>query len=346
MFHKGIFRDIELELRQALYYNQLGFDYAVNPFITIPALFNESEPDSFWGLSIGRHDSGTEGGSWSYAPPLLEYDDIGRLRKPEYSPDFSRSEELRQQVEAVLRGIIEVRQDFGGRLGISASLGYHAAALRGLQPLMTDVVDNPEWVHRLMRFLLESHLEWLDAYERYGKVSENHIRWPFFIGALCHDYDQSKVRLRDCWGHGESQEFDLFSPDMFDEFLLAYQIPIFEKTSLNNYGCCESLTLKYRLLEKIPALRRVAVSPWTDFKAALEWSAGKHVLNWRYSPEEVIFRFSEEAVRKNIRRNLELAGGNHVEIVLQDIETFNRNPQVIGKWISIAMEESEKAKTA
>ena len=70
------------------------------------------------------------------------------------------------------------------------------------------------------------------------------------------------VKRDQLWLFMAAQEFALISPDMHDEFLLEYQLPILKKFALTAYGCCEDLTQKIDILRRIPNLRRIAVTPW------------------------------------------------------------------------------------
>lgn len=338
IYKEGILRQVEFYFRSTLYNASLNFDFVVDPYVTIPAVFAGPSPDSLWGLTIQNRHPQKHKGAWGFNPSIIGYKDIEKLRKPVYCIDESKTKEQVNVVREMIGDDLDIRIDYGGPIGISASLGNIATALRGFQQLMTDVIDNPDWVHQLMRFLMEGHIEYQKEMERQNKVTPNHNRWPFYHEPILPDYDPNHVRLRDCWGWGESQEFDLFSPAMFEEFLLAYQIPIFELTSLNNYGCCENLTHKYSRLKKVPGLRRVSVSPWTDFAAAVDIMGGYSALNWRYSPAEVIFGFDEDKIRSTIETNLTLAKDVPVEIVLQDIETLAGQPERIKRWVEIAKE--------
>jgi len=338
VYKEGILRDVERYLRSQIYNSSLGYDLVVPPDITVPAVYSGPPADELWGVRTQPQASSAVGGSWGYNPPLREYEDIEELKKPVFRIDEQATSEQLDTVSEALGGLLDLRVDYGGPIGISASIGYIAALLRGPQQLLTDVLDNPGWVHRLMQFLSDAHVEYLKDMEAQGKVTPNHVRWPLCHEPICPDYDPDFVRLKDCWGYAESQDFDTFSPAMMDEFLLAYQIPIMQLTTLNYYGCCENLTHKYYLLGKIPGLRVVSVSPWTDFEAAVEAWGGNCVLNWRYPTAEVIFDFSPEKIRETIGRNLEIAGDAPVQIGLQDIQTLNGQPEHIRQWVAIARE--------
>jgi hypothetical protein len=345
-YRDGLLHDVEFALRQTLYNATLGDDSVVEPVVTVPMVYGGPPLDELWGVPMQLTHPEEDNGAWGFNPPLREYDDLAKLQAPPYIVDEAATAERVAQVEAAIGDIITIQVDYSGPIGITASLGQTATALRGFQQLMVDVLDNPEWVHAFMRLLMEAHLAYLREMERQGRVTANHTRWPFYSAPLCEDYDPARVRLCDCWGYGESQEFDLFSPEMMDEFLLAYQLPIFRLTTFNHYGCCENLTHKYPLLEKIPGLRRVSVSPWTDFATAVETTAGRHALNWRYTPSEVIFNFDPDTIRRTIRRHLEIARDVPVEIILQDIETVNGHPEYLREWTRIAVEEAERSVSA
>lgn len=339
----GPLREVEIELRRLLFDVELGFDQVVDPFFTVPAVYGGPAPEEIWGVTVSHRQPQEPGGAWRYEPPLRDPADIEKLRKPPYVIDEAKTAARVAVISEALGDVLPIRIENGGVIGISASIGNTAAELRGLEPLMMDVLDRPEWVHRLMCFLMEAHLDYMREMERQNRVTPNHVRWPFYHPPLCPDYDPGHVRLKDCWGYAESQEFDLFSPAMLDEFLLPYQIPILALSTLNHYGCCENLTQKYSLLAKIPGLRRVSVSPWTDFAAAVETTAGKYALNWRYSPTEVVFNFDPQQVRRTIRECLTLARYVPVEIILQDVQTVNDHPEHIREWVHIAMEEAERS---
>ena len=73
------------------------------------------------------------------------------------------------------------------------------------------------------------------------------------------------MKLHNLWGYGESQATVSVSPQMFDEFILDYQVPILNRFGLNFYGCCEVMDKRLRYVrEKIERLRTVAVAPWCD----------------------------------------------------------------------------------
>ncbi len=233
IFKDGLLHDIEYKLRTALFLADLEFDYVVDSYLTVPAVLEGVSSDYFWGVCTAEVQSESKGGAWGFAPPpLREYDDISKLKQPKYLINLEKTNEQLYEIRELFGGIIDVRLWAGGNLGLSAPLGVHAAKLRGVQNLMMDVIDNPEWVHELMKFMSDSIVKYIQDIEKLGLVTSNHEQWPLYIDPIQPDFSPEHIRLKDCWGWGESQEFDLFSPDMFDEFLLQYQIPILSLAGL------------------------------------------------------------------------------------------------------------------
>ncbi|MBI5093484.1 MAG: hypothetical protein HZB26_13715 [Candidatus Hydrogenedentes bacterium] len=141
------------------------------------------------------------------------------------------------------------------------------------------------------------------------------------------------------WYFCASQETTLVGPEMFEEFMLRYQIPIMEKFGLAAYGCCEDLTLKIDVLRQIPNLRRIAVSPMADVARCAEQIGADYVLSYRPSPSDMVgYDFDPERIRRILRRDLEALRGCHVDITLKDVETVQGDPRRVREWVRIARE--------
>ena len=53
------------------------------------------------------------------------------------------------------------------------------------------------------------------------------------------------------WGHPPASFFTSVSPEMHDEFSIAYERPWMERFGLSYYGCCERLDIKMDQLRQI-----------------------------------------------------------------------------------------------
>jgi hypothetical protein len=133
-----------------------------------------------------------------------------------------------------------------------------------------------------------------------------------------------------------AQEFTAVSPEMHDEFMLQYQLPILKQFGLVAYGCCEDLTRKIDMLRKIPNLRRIAVSPFADVAKCAAQIQKDYVLSYRPSPADMVsYRFDPGRIQSILRRDLEACKDCHVDITLKDVETVERDPERVKQWVSL-----------
>ena len=150
------------------------------------------------------------------------------------------------------------------------------------------------------------------------------------------------VRPMDLWGFAESQETVGVSPAMFEEFIFPYQLPLLEKFGLNCYGCCEALNLRWDTVSRIPRLRRVSVSPWCDQAVMAEKLGKNYIFSRKPNPSLVCINFNEEAIRRDLRETLDLAGKGVLEIILKDTHTVENDPSRLSRWVKMALEEVER----
>jgi hypothetical protein len=151
------------------------------------------------------------------------------------------------------------------------------------------------------------------------------------------------VRLQDLWGFSEAQEFSGVSPAMLEEFVLPYQTRLLSRFGLNCYGCCESLNGSFPAVKKIPRLRRVSVSPWTDPAKAAEALEDRYIFSYKPNPAALAGpRLDEEGLKAGLKQVLEIARGCVIEIIMKDTHTVRDEPQRYSRWIAIAREAVEE----
>ena len=147
------------------------------------------------------------------------------------------------------------------------------------------------------------------------------------------------------WGFCESQETVGVSPKLFEEFVFAYQLPILERFGLNIYGCCEPLDRRFDIIERIPRLRKVTVSPWSDVARMAERLGRDYVYTRKVNPADIAQpTIDEEQIREGLRDTLRATSRNRcpVEILMRDVLTLSGNPANIIRWTQIAREEAER----
>jgi hypothetical protein len=189
----------------------------------------------------------------------------------------------------------------------SIGLTDELAMLRGFNQTLLDFYDNPEGVHALMAFLRDGTMARLDHLERTGLLSPNND--GTFVGSGGYGWSdellpsgaQGGVLLSDMWGMSESQITTGISQEMFDEFILTYQLPLLARFGLNCYRCCEPLDQRWPAVEKIPHLRRVLVSAWADVDQMAEYLGNRHILSYKPPPMDLASARIEEERRSKSR---------------------------------------------
>jgi hypothetical protein len=151
------------------------------------------------------------------------------------------------------------------------------------------------------------------------------------------DFD-GKVRRKDVWGRCSAQIFGSVSPDMHDEFDLAYNEKTFGGCGLLYYGCCEPMDLKIDILRKrFKNLRKVSITPWANPERAAEAMGKDLVMAAKPNPAFVSSRtFNPATVEKEISGYLEACQrhGTPCEFVLKDISTIANNPDTLTQWVA------------
>ena len=330
-------REIEYTLRQHLYKAGLADDSVIEPWVEVAAVHLGADRPMMWGVNIDVV-APEHGGAFAFKPEIKEEGDLSKLKVPDWRLDEAATRQRFERASELLDGILEVRLTYGRLHG--AGLAYWAAYLRGLNQMMLDCSDRPQWLHRFMKLLSDAHVQHLRGLEADGHLTRNDN------GLLGHcdglpqpDFDGEHVRLIDTWCGADAQEFALVSPAMHEEFLLQYQAPIANLHGLTSYGCCESLNGKIGMLKRhLPNLRRLAVSPWTDLEYAAAECLRDYVMQWRPKPTDVVFTFDEADMVRDVTRAMAVAGNCLVDICLQDIETVAGRPETLLIWTRLAQE--------
>ncbi|MGQ9628818.1 MAG: hypothetical protein ACUVXI_00705 [bacterium] len=340
-----LFREHENFLRQMLFQDEIGDDYIFEPWITQRASYI-TPPDGIWGPEIKRIPSPDVGGAWKYDPPIKNLEDISKLVEPHHVIDEEETARNVSRLQDAVGDIIEVNVDRAPlyrmwHSDISTDLAY----LRGLEQMMWDMYDNPEWLHKLLGFMRDGIIRTHEEAEAAGDwhlCNHENQAMPYAQELPDPRANGESVKRDRLWAFAASQEFAQVSPEMHYEFLLQYQIPILEKFGLVAYGCCEDLTHKIKYLKRIPNLRRIAVTPWADVRKCAEQIQQDYVLSWRPSPAEMICSgFDPDHIRKVVKSAMEAARGCHIDITLKDVQTVQNQPERLKEWVRIVREISD-----
>ena len=264
------FRQYEDFFLRHLFWNTVNDDSVFEPWVTVQAMYRCQG----WGPPRLRKFSGEARGSFKVDYPIKELGDIAKLRMPWHEIDEAQTAECVQRLADAIGDIIPVNLDRGPAYrmwtaDLSTDLGY----LRGIENFMLDMVDNPEWLHRLVSFMadgvLKTHRE-AEAAGDWGRCAHQNQAMLYAEELPDPAANVNGVTRSRLWGYMAAQEFTAVSPAMHAEFLLRYQLPILKEFGLVAYGCCEDLTNKIAMLRQIPNLRRIAVSPFANVARCVE----------------------------------------------------------------------------
>lgn len=329
-------------LRQGIVQEWVGDDYVIEPWITQKASVVLPEHGR-WGVPYNRIRPAEPGGAWLYDPPVKKLEDIEKLAEPHHVIDEEatarNTERLRDAVGDILTVNVDRTPHYWGFAGdISTDIAY----IRGLEQLMWDMTDNPQWLHRLLGHMRDGIVRVHEEAEAAGDLSlTSHINQaqPYSRELADPAPNSGPVQRRDLWQFCAAQEFAQISPGMHDEFMFQYQMAFLKPFGLVAYGCCEDLTNKMDMLRQLPNLRRIAVVPMADVAKSAEQIGTDYVFSWRPNPADVMCcGFDREKIRRIIRRGMEDSKGCHVDITLKDVQTIEHEPWRLREWVQIVRE--------
>ncbi len=332
-------RKYENFFRHRLFWHGLNDDSVFEPWVTVDAVHKCTG----WGIAGEKSFSGSSGGSFKIDYPLKTLNDREKLRIPRHEIDERKTAEKYGCLAEIMGDIITINVDRGPAYrmwagDLSTTLGY----LRGIEHFMMDMIDNPTWLHRLMKFLSDGVLKTHDEAEAagdWGLCAHQNQSMPYALELKPPAANINGVRRSELWGYMAAQEFTGVSPQMHEEFLLQYQLPLLKKFALTAYGCCEDLTDKIDMLRKIPNLRRIAVSPFADVRKCAQQIGNDYVLSYRPSPSDMVsYGLDSERVKKILHEDLHHCIDSHVDITLKDVETVQRDPNRVRNWVKIVRE--------
>ena len=151
-------RYYEYQLQQTLWRSELDDDYVIEPWIEMSASYIMPN-DQRWGVPITMGEKPVPGGAAAFKPVLLE-EDFSCLRASPYIVDEEKTRLRCERLEEALGGALPVFVSRQGPYSLwGGDISTDLAKLRGLEQLMWDVYDNPEWLHSLLSFMRDAILE-------------------------------------------------------------------------------------------------------------------------------------------------------------------------------------------
>lgn len=338
-------RHVEWDMRCALYkFRHMPADMVLNPYINLPRPICNSG----WGIQveIGQRiilEDGATSSSSVYVNQIKSLEDVERIQMPKLTLDQALEERVCQEADVIFDGVIPYRLT-----GLCMHLGLWdvIAQWMGVENCYFALMDEPEMIHALMEKMTQGVL---------GMIEQMNRQELFDIHSnLCHcsqtflpdlPKEGDHALSGNAWAFGLAQLFTAVSPAITEEFEVQYMKRIFPYFGAVYYGCCDRLDDRMDAIRKLPKIRKLSCSPWSDREHFAEVMPETCVMSNKPNPAFLASgKLDEALVREDVRRTIAAAKahGRSLELILKDISTVHHNPACLWRWQEIVMEEVQR----
>jgi len=337
-------REIEFKLRSTLYkWKHFPVDMVVEPLLTIPF----SVIDSGFGVEIQEEtravDETNEVRSHAYINQFEEDEDIDKIKAPVITLNREKSVEWLEMARYIFDGIIPVRQ--AGGLPIShIGMWDWLAQLMPVEEIYFDLIDRPEFIHRIMQKLTNTYIARIKQVNELGLVdtSENTCHCSVvYNDEQLPDFGMGKGNdSYHAWAFGMAQLFTSVSPDVTAEFEVPYVSRLAECFQMIYYGCCDRMDDRLDIVSRIPNVKKISCSPWSDREAFAEKLDKNIIMSNKPTPAYLASdSMNVDLIASDLRRTCDAAKTNRIslEMILKDISTVNYRPERLTEWADCAM---------
>ncbi len=338
-------RWVEWDLRMEIYkWEHLPADMVLNPYIHIPRHIGSTG----YGISPIDHTSVTDPSSavlgHYYEAVIKEPEDVEKIQIPQLSVNRDGETAAAEAADYIFAGIIPWKfRGWTFHLGIWDFLSQWL----GVENCYIELMDRPEFMHALMERMtiaMISQIEQADALGIYDVTTNvTHCSYTFSDFLPTVGCDERAPQSKDVWAFGLAQLFSSASPEITAEFEVPYMQRLFPYFGAVYYGCCDRLDDRLDIIERMPKIRKVSCSPWSNREAFAEKLSAKYIMSNKPSPAILATDvFDEDAARADIRRTIDAAKryGKRVELIMKDISTVRYDPRRLWRWSEIAIEET------
>ena len=140
---------------------------------------------------------------------------------------------------------------------------------------------------------------------------------------------------KNSWTFGTAQIFSSVSKEMHEEFELPYAREIFARFGKGYYGRCEPLHDRMGMVNMIPNVEKVSISPFADALIAAQNIGKKYIMSRKPTPAYLGTSSVEwDIVEREIKETLQACReyGVAVEFILKDLTTVQRAPARLEEW--------------
>jgi hypothetical protein len=345
-------RRIEREMRRTLYqWAHFKADKVVEPYWPVLKViegpgYEHGWQNAFPGLAVKEEtltlDAGNDVVSHQYKDQLQTWEDLDAIGEPALV--YNEAETLRRVhwLDSVFGDILPVKAE-----GHSAGFRVwdEIAMLRGITPILYDLADRPQFTHAIMEKATRNMISIKEQLVSLGAMAAAqpvvHCSGAYTDDLPAAGFDPRKPRAADAWSSGMAQLFSSVSTDMHDEFEIEYARRFYQGFGHVYYGCCEPLDTKLSIVKKIPNVRKVSMSPWTDPERAAPLLGDRYVYTAKPNPAFLAAdTFDVSAAINEIKRIIACCKANHcpVEFILKDVSTIRYQSERLVIWEKAVME--------
>ncbi|MBR5445715.1 MAG: hypothetical protein IKV57_06310 [Clostridia bacterium] len=337
------FRGIEWQLRTELYkWEHLPADMVLNPYIILPRPISNTG----FGMTTKRLDHGTDGNLLChlFEDQFPELDDVEKIQTPVLTLQPETEAEILASAHDIFDGIAPV---VWGGIMLHAGLWDQITFWKGVENCYIDLLDRPELIHAILDRYTNAFLAQAEQINALGlyDIQSNlcHCSYTFADRLPSADCDPDHPTTYDGWTFSMAQLFTSVSPAINEEFEVPYMTKIFSRFGSVYYGCCERLDDRLDIIDRMPNIRKISCSPWSDREHFAAVLPKKYIMSNKPNPSYLAdFSFDEDVIRKDIRRTVAAARehGLGLELLLKDISTLRGDPTRLWRWSEIALEET------
>lgn len=257
--------------------------------------------------------------AWIKGPVINSEEDLARMTLPDFykSGLMPRIHRFYEEISELLAGRLPVMFPTWNRGPFCI-----AAHLRGMENILVDMLINPDFVHRLMRFIVDTEKAWVTERAKF-------LNQPIAKGKIYDDEIDSPT-LR---------------PKLYDEFILPYEIELAEfYGGLNYWHSCGNTTPFYGSISMLPGLDMFHVGPWSDVKKADETFGPDVALDVCLNPQADVLEAGEEQMRQKVASVISAARGVPLSIRADGfmvVHSVEEDVAKIDAWLRIAQELSK-----
>lgn len=337
------FRGIEWQLRSEIYkWEHLPADMVLNPYILLPRPVSHTG----FGMVTKRlaHSSTGAVQSHLFADQFEELEDVNKIQTPVITLNPDHEAGIMDAAHRIFDGIAPV---YWNGFMLHSGLWDQITFWKGVENCYIDLLDRPELIHAILDRYTNAFIAQIEQINALGlyDVRSNlcHCSHTFADRLPTESCNPDCATTYDGWTFSMAQLFSSVSPAINEEFELPYMSKIFNYFGSVYYGCCERLDDRIHIIDRMPNIRKISCSPWSDREHFAAVLPKKYIMSNKPNPSYLADNsFDEEIVRKDLRRTIAAAKANGLglELLLKDISTVKGDPARLWRWSEIALEET------